>query len=342
MSLTGAFLILFLTFHALMNGVALFWPTAYNVICEFLGANWYALVGSLILAAGLILHIIYAIWLTVQNRKARGSERYDVNSRPPQVEWSSKNMLVLGLVILAFLVFHLIQFWTKMQFAEILGEMAVDDISGLPVPPAAGTWFLQLAFSNGLVLAIYLVAFIALWFHLTHGFWSMFQSAGWNGKIWMNRLKCIGNVWTTAVVALFIAEAIVFTVKAHQHYYTSNEDLVYQYIEMYMEHDGVADAPYYEADRVPMFNGECDHHKGGNHADCGQHGDCALQSDCQNAACGQENAAICANAQCDGAGCNPEACTCPNGTCGEPGVCAANDCKGCSAHACEHHNHSAN
>ena len=46
MSVTGAFLVLFLTFHALMNGVALFWPTAYNVVCEFLGANWYALIGS--------------------------------------------------------------------------------------------------------------------------------------------------------------------------------------------------------------------------------------------------------------------------------------------------------
>ena len=61
MSLTGAFLILFVTFHALMNGVAIFWPTAYNVVCEFLGANWYALVGSLVLAAGFIVHILYAL-----------------------------------------------------------------------------------------------------------------------------------------------------------------------------------------------------------------------------------------------------------------------------------------
>ncbi len=109
MALTGAFLVLFVTFHALMNGVALFWPSAYNVVCEFLGANWYALVGTLILAAGFVLHIIYATWLTVQNRKARGVERYAVTTRPKQVEWSSKNMLVLGIVVLAFLVFHLIQ-----------------------------------------------------------------------------------------------------------------------------------------------------------------------------------------------------------------------------------------
>ena len=117
MCLTGAFLILFVTFHVLMNGVAIFWPTAYNMVCEFLGANWYALIGTGVLALGFILHIVYATWLTVQNRKARGHERYEVTSRPPQVEWSSKNMLVLGIVILAFLVLHLVQFWSKMQWA---------------------------------------------------------------------------------------------------------------------------------------------------------------------------------------------------------------------------------
>lgn len=305
MSLTGAFLILFVTFHALMNGVAIFWPTAYNVICEFLGANWYALVGSLVLALGFILHIVYATWLTVQNRKARGNARYAVNARQPQVEWSSKNMLVLGLVVLAFLVLHLIQFWAKMQYAEIIGCHAVDCVSGAEVPPAAGTWFLEMAFSNGLVLACYLVGFVALWFHMTHGFWSMFQTCGWNGKIWMSRLKTIGNVWTTAVIALFIAEAIVFTVKAHQHYYTTNEDLVEQYMEMYAKHDGAFDAPYFEAAKGECPKGEC----------AGEQPECAGQK--------------CANAECGDAQCDPQACTCPAGTCGQEGVCQQNNCTGC-------------
>ena len=162
MCLTGAFLILFVTFHVLMNGVAIFWPTAYNMVCEFLGANWYALIGTGVLALGFILHIVYATWLTVQNRKARGHERYEVTSRPPQVEWSSKNMLVLGIVILAFLVLHLVQFWSKMQWAEITGHEVVDPVTGAVVPAAAGTWFLQMAFSNGIFLAAYLIGFIAL------------------------------------------------------------------------------------------------------------------------------------------------------------------------------------
>lgn len=236
MALTGAFLVLFITFHCLMNGVALFWPSAYNCVCEFLGANWYALVGTLVLAAGFILHIIYAIWLTLQNRDARGNDRYNVTKIPPHVEWSSQNMLVLGIVILAFLVIHMIQFWSKMQLAEILHyEVSDPNIMGMAVPPAAGTWFLQIAFGQWYTLPIYLIGFIALWFHMTHGFWSMFQSCGWNGQIWIERLKCIGNWWTSIVIALFIAEAIVFTVQAKNEAYTNCPVLQEQYLEMMME-----------------------------------------------------------------------------------------------------------
>ena len=140
MALTGAFLVLFVTFHCLMNSVAIIWPVAYNSVCEFLGANWYALLASVILAAFIVIHIIYAVMLTVQNNRARGSKRYAVSHRPKTVEWSSQNMFVLGLVILAFLAVHMIQFWAKMQLQEIRG---CDEM----IPPAAGTLFIQEAFS---------------------------------------------------------------------------------------------------------------------------------------------------------------------------------------------------
>ena len=71
MSLTGLFLILFLTFHMSMNLVAIFSEEGYNMVCEFLGANWYALAGTLVLAAGVVIHFIYAVILTLENRKAR-------------------------------------------------------------------------------------------------------------------------------------------------------------------------------------------------------------------------------------------------------------------------------
>ncbi len=82
MSVTGIALVLFLTFHMAMNLVALVSANGYNMVCEFLGANWYALVATVGLAALFIIHIIYAFWLTMQNRKARGSERYAVTEKP--------------------------------------------------------------------------------------------------------------------------------------------------------------------------------------------------------------------------------------------------------------------
>ena len=225
MALTGICLVLFVTFHCLMNSVAIVWPTAYNVICEFLGANWYALAASLGLAVLFIIHIIYAVWLTMMNRKARGNDRYLISKTPAGVEWSSKNMLVLGLVILAFLVVHLINFWAKMQLVEIRG---VHDL----IPPAAGTLFIQEAFSQVYVPIVYIIGFVALWFHMNHGFWSMFQSIGWDSTAWIPRWKKISCWWTTIVVGLFVAQAIVFTVQAHKGFYTSNEDLREQYAAM--------------------------------------------------------------------------------------------------------------
>ncbi len=225
MALTGAFLVLFLTFHCLMNAVAIVWPVAYNSVCEFLGANWYALVGTVVIAVFAVIHIFYAVWLTLQNRKARGHERYAISKRPKAVEWSSQNMLVLGIVVLAFLVVHLIQFWAKMQMAEIAGTVEA-------FPPAAGTIFLQEAFGQPWTLVVYAVGFVALWFHLTHGFWSMFQSVGWDNKVWMNRLKCVGNWWVTIVVVLFLAEAVVFTVRASEKFYLTDEALREQYKDM--------------------------------------------------------------------------------------------------------------
>lgn len=225
MALTGACLVLFVTFHCLMNSVAIIWPTAYNTICEILGANWYALVASAGLAVLVILHIIYAVILTLQNRKARGSERYAISRRPKTVEWSSQNMFVLGVVILAFLVVHLIQFWAKMQLAEITGCEG-------SIPPAAGTLFLQVAFSEVWTPIVYIIGFIALWFHMNHGFWSMFQSVGWDNAIWIPRLKKIACWWVSIVIALFVAQAIVFTVMAHKNYYLENQELRNQYKDM--------------------------------------------------------------------------------------------------------------
>ena len=212
MSVTGLFLILFVTFHVLMNTVALISPDGYNLICEFLGANWYALLGTAILAAGFIVHIIYAFWLTLQNRKARGNDRYAVTSRPKSVEWASQNMLVLGIVVVAFLVVHFAQFWAKMQFVEVAHQLGASTSEDL-LFAADGMHHIENAFSQMWTLPVYVIGLVALWLHMTHGFWSSLQSLGASNGKWIPRLRTLGNWWATIVIALFIIQAVVFTCK---------------------------------------------------------------------------------------------------------------------------------
>lgn len=237
MAITGICLVLFVTFHVLMNSVALLWPAAYNQICMFLGANWYALAASAGLALLFIIHIIYALWLTVQNRKARGNDRYAVNAHYPGVEWSSKNMLVLGIVVLAFLVVHLIQFWAKMQLQELMSHSlsALPTVHDAPAAPEFGTLFLQAAFENWWTPVVYIIGFVALWFHMNHGFWSMFQTIGWSGSIWLPRLKTIACWWTSIVILLFVAQAITFSVQANKQYFLTAPALQEQYAEYWNE-----------------------------------------------------------------------------------------------------------
>lgn len=211
MSISGIFLILFLLFHLSMNVAAVFSGSAYDAICGFLGANWYALAGTLILAAGFIIHIIYAMILTLENRKARGNDRYAINARPKGVEWSSQNMFVLGLIILLFLVLHFTQFWYHMMFAELAGHHEVILGDGTVASPQSGAAFINYYFHGKLLMTVlYLVWYAALWFHLTHGFWSSIQTIGWNNTIWLSRWETISKVVATVICVLFALITIIF------------------------------------------------------------------------------------------------------------------------------------
>ena len=200
MSITGLFLVLFVTFHALMNAVAVLSFGAYDKICEFLGANWYAVLGTAVIAGGMVVHIIYAFWLTYQNRKARGGDRYAISKNWKSVSWASQNMLVLGVIVFCFLILHLVQFWAKMQVPELLGEHVMN-----------GKYYLNVVFSQVWVLPVYLIGFAAIWFHLTHGFWSAFQTLGVANDKWICRWRAIACVWATVVFVLFAVEACYFT-----------------------------------------------------------------------------------------------------------------------------------
>jgi len=208
MSVTGLALILFLTFHCCMNVVALFSGEAYNTICELLGANWYAVIATMGLALLAAIHIVYAFILTAQNRRARGNNRYEVsttvNGGASAESWASKNMLVLGIIILLGLLLHLFNFWYNMMFAELFPAIHYDPA------PADGFGKIVSVFSCPLYVVLYVVWIVAIWFHLTHGFWSAMHTLGMSGKIWQKRWQCIGLIYVTLLMLGFLVVVLAF------------------------------------------------------------------------------------------------------------------------------------
>lgn len=213
MSVTGLSLVLFLTFHASMNVVALFSAEGYNMICEFLGANWYAVVATLGLAALMVLHFVFAIILTLQNKKARGTDSYAVTDKPEKVEWASQNMFIIGVIICLGLLLHLWHFWYNMMWAELSDPLAA--MAAIPSPADGYAWIVWNFHDRPgapIYSLLYIVWFCALWMHINHGVWSAIQTLGWSGKIWHSRWQCISFWWSSIVVLMFAVVVIKFAV----------------------------------------------------------------------------------------------------------------------------------
>ena len=213
MSISGCFLVLFILFHMSMNLTMLFSYEGYDAICAFLGANWYALAGTAVLALGVFVHFVYAFILTVDNYRARGKQRYAVTVQEKGVAWSSKNMLVLGVIVILGLGLHLVHFWSKMQLVEIMGGHA-SVVDGYEIAATSGAALMMVTFSKWYNVVLYLVWFAALWFHLTHGVWSMFQTVGWANDTWYPRLKCAANIVATLIFLGFAVVAVFCFLKS--------------------------------------------------------------------------------------------------------------------------------
>ncbi len=199
MSISGLFLILFLFIHALINGLSLISDEAFNAGCEFMALPFVTIMVP-VLAAGFVIHIVYAFVLNMINYKARGKQRYAVANRAKTDDWASANMLVLGIIVLGVLGFHLSHFWAKMQLPEILGQHA-----------EVGSDLLYQTFTPLWVVIVYILWFVALWFHVNHGFWSAFHTLGLNNNVWYCRLKTAGIIISTILCLVFVAVAV----KAH-------------------------------------------------------------------------------------------------------------------------------
>ncbi len=207
MAITGGAMVFFLLFHASMNLVAIIKPEGYNKICEFLGANWYALVATVGLAALMVFHLIYAFVLSLQNYRARGSQRYAVVEKQEGVSWASKNMLVIGMIVLIGLGLHLFNFWANMQLPEVLHKLGYEDAD--ITYAADGVYHIENTFSCSVYSIIYLVWLVFLWFHLDHGIASVMQSIGWSNHVWQKRIECIGKIFA-ALIALMFASVVLY------------------------------------------------------------------------------------------------------------------------------------
>lgn len=211
MAVTGIALVLFLTFHASMNVVALINAEAYNAICEFLGSNWYAVAATMVLAVLVFIHFAMAFHLVLWNIQARGPEPYAIKITPKNVEWSSQNMFSLGTIIILGLALHLYNFWANMMFAELAGtadaELATNGIYHI-INTFHGIG--EHTILGYVYTILYLVWLAALWLHLNHGIWSAMQSLGLNNRKWFSRLKTFSTIYSTIIILMFAAVAVMF------------------------------------------------------------------------------------------------------------------------------------
>ena len=205
MSISGLFLIVFLLLHMTINFFSVIdtfkgtYGSAdglFQAGCDFMALPIVTVMVP-VLALGFLVHIAYALILSYGNYKARGTERYAVANKTKTGSWAAKNMLVLGVVVLGLVVFHLNHFWAEMQLKEFMGHHAENPYE-----------LLNLTFQKGWMVIIYVVWFAALGFHLTHGFWSAFQTIGLSNKIWEKRLYCIGKIVVGIIVLGFSAVAV--------------------------------------------------------------------------------------------------------------------------------------
>jgi len=209
MAITGGAMVFFLLFHASMNLVAIIKPSGYNKICEFLGANWYALVATVGLAALMVFHLIYAFVLSLQNYRARGTQRYAVVEKQEGVSWASKNMLVIGVIVLLGLGLHLFNFWAKMQLPEVLHKLGFEINKAVLDNATNGVHYIVNTFSCWWYSVIYLGWLFFLWLHLDHGIASVMQSIGWSNHVWQKRIECIGKIFA-ALIALMFAAVVIY------------------------------------------------------------------------------------------------------------------------------------
>lgn len=209
MSLTGLFLCSFLIVHCGVNA-CLFVDDGgltFNSAAHFMESNFFIRTLEYVLFAGFIIHILQSIVLTLQNRKARGSDKYQVSKLNETSKWSSRNMGILGSILFFFLVVHMINFFIGLRFDEVYKYG--DDANGHANLYAN----VKDVFSNSGYGIFYVICMVGLGFHLQHGFSSGFQTLGVNHPYYTPLIRKIGYFFSVFIPAVFAAMPIYFLLK---------------------------------------------------------------------------------------------------------------------------------
>ncbi|MCG8385070.1 MAG: succinate dehydrogenase cytochrome b subunit [Cytophagales bacterium] len=209
MALTGLFLISFLVVHLIGNLQLLAndGGESFNLYAKFMTTNPVIKTTSYLLYATFIIHIVWAILLSAQNRKAR-TVRYAVTAGSTNSSWTSRNMGILGTIILVFLIIHLKNFWYEMHWGGI-AKVVYDGVEVKDLYTVV-----EVAYTQWWYVAFYVAAMVGVMFHLFHGFKSAFQTLGLNHPKYNPVINTIGTLFSIIVPGAFAAIPIIMYVKS--------------------------------------------------------------------------------------------------------------------------------
>lgn len=208
MSLTGLFLIVFLLVH-LIGNLQLLIPDdgkTFNVYAKFMTSNPLIKFVSIGLYAGILLHAVQGLLIWFQNKNAKGS-KYAVSTND-NGSWMSKNMALLGTLILFFLCVHMGDFWYKMKFTDNLAMVNYDGVEMKDLYKRV-----SIAFSQTWIVIVYIIGLVALALHLIHGFQSAFTTLGLRHKKYTPIIKALGLGYSILIPLAYAAIPIFFLVR---------------------------------------------------------------------------------------------------------------------------------
>ena len=211
MSITGLFLISFLCIHLTLNLFLTFDDSGqlFNLAAHFMATNPLIRIMEPILAIGFVVHIIWSGWITLENMRAR-PQKYAYGDQLLKWWEPAKNMFILGGMILIFLVIHITNFYIKMKWSgdPLLKEVIVGGVEMHNAYALVSNLFLSRAYD-----LLYIAGGILVGLHISHGFWSAFQTIGFTNQIWLKRLKFLAVAVGILFAAGFSYIPIYFMIK---------------------------------------------------------------------------------------------------------------------------------